>query len=190
MEMANPSIRWLRRIGITIIVAAALTLPLALVVAMPDVTAAVGTGIAKLIPRLSQSLVVVFATEAILLLVAGIWWLWWLLPRRQLHKLDLQIQDPKARADTEDNFRKTVGQALGGAAVLIGAVVAYVQFSQQQQTAAQQIVAQQKATADQIAAQQSDGRPDRRAAEDGVRPDCRAVADLRDQQQSVPKSSD
>jgi hypothetical protein len=29
--------------------------------------------------------------------------------------------DPMARADTEDNFRKTVGQALGGAAVLIGA---------------------------------------------------------------------
>ena len=53
--------------------------------------------------------------------------------------LDIQIHDPKARADTEDNFRKTVGQALGGAAVLIGAGAAYLQFTQQQQ-------AQQQAT--------------------------------------------
>src|SRR6202035_5811098 len=29
------------------------------------------------------------------------------------------------RADIEDNFRKTVGQALGGIAVLIGAGIAY-----------------------------------------------------------------
>ena len=44
-----------------------------------------------------------------------------------MHGLDIQIHDPKARADTEDNFRKTVGQALGGIAVLIGAVVACLQ---------------------------------------------------------------
>jgi len=31
--------------------------------------------------------------------------------------------DPKARADIEDNFRKTIGQALGGLAVLLGAVI-------------------------------------------------------------------
>jgi hypothetical protein len=37
------------------------------------------------------------------------------LPKRQVRGLDIQIHDPKARADTEDNFRKTVGQALGGA---------------------------------------------------------------------------
>jgi hypothetical protein len=71
-----------------------------------------------------------------------------------VHRLDIQIHDPKGRADTEDNFRKTVGQALGGIAVLIGAGAAYLQFTQQQQTATEQIVAQQKATADQIAAQQ------------------------------------
>ena len=52
-----------------------------------------------------------------LALLAAIWWLWWQLPKRQVRGLDIQIHDPKARADTEDNFRKTVGQALGGAAV-------------------------------------------------------------------------
>jgi hypothetical protein len=55
-----------------------------------------------------------------------------------------QIRDPKARADVEDNFRKTVGQGLGGAAVLIGAGLAYLQFSQQQQTAQQQFTQQQQ----------------------------------------------
>jgi uncharacterized protein YjbI with pentapeptide repeats len=90
----------------------------------------------------------------VLLLLWAIWWLWWRLPKRQVRKLDIQIHDPKARADTEDNFRKTVGQALGGAAVLIGAAVAYLQFIQQQHTATEQIIAQQRTTADQIAAQQ------------------------------------
>lgn len=55
-----------------------------------------------------------FGTPAVALLLA-IWWL----PKRQVHGLDTQIHDPKARDDTEDNFRKTVGQALGGAAVLM-----------------------------------------------------------------------
>jgi len=47
--------------------------------------------------------------------------------------------DPKARADIEDNFRKTIGQLLGGAAVLIGAGFAYLQFTQQQETAREQL---------------------------------------------------
>jgi hypothetical protein len=64
---------------------------------------------------------------------AALWWAWWRLPKRQVESLRLQIRDPKARADVEDNFRKTVGQGLGGAAVLIGAGFAYLQFSQQQQ---------------------------------------------------------
>ena len=42
-------------------------------------------------------------------------------------RLRLQIRDPKARADVEDNFRKTIGQLLGGAAVLIGTGFAYYQ---------------------------------------------------------------
>jgi hypothetical protein len=56
--------------------------------------------------------------------------------------------DPKARADIEDNFRKTIGQLLGGAAVLIGAALAYMQFTQQQQTAQRQFREQQQASRD------------------------------------------
>ena len=58
---------------------------------------------------------------AVLALLFGIWWLWWRLPKWQVDRLALKIRDPKARADVEDNFRKTVVQTLGGAAVLIGA---------------------------------------------------------------------
>ena len=43
----------------------------------------------------------------------AIWWLWWRLPKREAARLALK-RDPKARADVEDNYRKTVGQALGG----------------------------------------------------------------------------
>jgi uncharacterized protein YjbI with pentapeptide repeats len=60
-------------------------------------------------------------------------WLWW--PKWQVNCLALEITDPKARADLEDNFRRTVGQLLGGAAVLFGAWLVFLQFSQQQQTA-------------------------------------------------------
>jgi uncharacterized protein YjbI with pentapeptide repeats len=76
----------------------------------------------------------------------GAWWAWWRLPKRQVDRLRLHIRDPKARADVEDNFRKTIGQLLGGAAVLIGAGLAYLQFSQQQQTAQQQFTQQQQAS--------------------------------------------
>jgi uncharacterized protein YjbI with pentapeptide repeats len=78
----------------------------------------------------------------------GAWWLWWRLPKRQVDRLRLTIRDPKARADVEDNFRKTIGQLLGGAAVLIGAALAYLQFSQQQQTSQQQFSQQQQASRD------------------------------------------
>jgi uncharacterized protein YjbI with pentapeptide repeats len=70
------------------------------------------------------------------------WW-WW--PRWQVNRLALEIRDPKARADIEDKFRRTVGQLLGGAAVLFGAWLAFPQFSQQQQTAQSQTEQQQQA---------------------------------------------
>src|SRR5882762_3571390 len=70
------------------------------------------------------------------------WW-WW--PRWQVNRVALEIRDPKARADIEDKFRKTVGQLLGGAAVVFGAWLAFLQFSQQQQTAQSQIKQQQQA---------------------------------------------
>jgi hypothetical protein len=75
-------------------------------------------------------------------------WVWWRLPKRQVDRLSVKIRDAKARADVEDNFRKTIGQLLGGLAVLIGAGSAYVQFSQQQQTAQQQFTQQQQASHD------------------------------------------
>jgi uncharacterized iron-regulated membrane protein len=73
----------------------------------------------------------VIAGSVVLLAAVGFWW-WW--PKRQVNRLRLTIRDPKARADVEDNLRKTIGQLLGGAAVLIGAALAYLQFSQQQQS--------------------------------------------------------
>jgi uncharacterized protein YjbI with pentapeptide repeats len=73
----------------------------------------------------------------------GAWWLWWRLPKRQMQSIT--AADPKARADIEDNFRKTIGQLLGGAAVLIGAVFAYVQFTQQQRAAHDLLISNQVA---------------------------------------------
>jgi hypothetical protein len=52
--------------------------------------------------------------------------LWWWLPKWQVNLLRLEIPDAKARADVEDNFRKTIGQLFGGAAVLAGAGFAYL----------------------------------------------------------------
>src|SRR6516165_1018450 len=84
----------------------------------------------------------------------GAWWLWWRLPKRQVDRLRLRIRDAKARADVEDNFRKTIGQLLGGAAVLIGAALAYLQFTQQQQTSQQQFIQQKQASRDLLVSNQ------------------------------------
>jgi hypothetical protein len=63
-------------------------------------------------------------------MLVGAMLVWWRLPKRQMRSITLE--DPKALADIEDNFRKTIGQALGtvaqvlgGIAVLIGAWLAY-----------------------------------------------------------------
>src|SRR5262249_43497199 len=63
--------------------------------------------------------------------------------KRQTDRLALKIRDPKARADVEDNLRKTIGQALGGVAVLIGAGSALFQFLQQQRTAHDLLISNQ-----------------------------------------------
>src|ERR1700738_286493 len=76
--------------------------------------------------------------------VWGVWWLWWWWPKRHVDRL--RLSDPKARADVEDNFRKTIGQLLGGIVVLIGVAFAYFQFSQQQQAAYLQFSQQQQAS--------------------------------------------
>src|SRR3954447_24283074 len=78
----------------------------------------------------------------------GVWWLWWRLPKQQAERLRMVIRDAKARADIEDNFRKTMGQLLGGIAVLLGAGFAYLQFQQQQENlSAQQEIARQQLVA-------------------------------------------
>jgi len=59
---------------------------------------------------------------AVALLVVGIC-AWWWVPKWQMRSVT--APDPKARADIEDNFRKTIGQALGGLFVLLGAGLAY-----------------------------------------------------------------
>ncbi len=86
-----------------------------------------------------------FAATALgaLALLWGAWWVWWRLPKRQVHRLRLSIRDPKARADVEDNIRKTVGQLIGGAAVLVGAGFAYLQFTQQQRASHDLLISNQ-----------------------------------------------
>jgi uncharacterized protein YjbI with pentapeptide repeats len=84
-------------------------------------------------------------TTAIVIVAAvlalwGIWWLWWRFPKWQMRSVT--ASNPKERADIEDNFRKTIGQALGGIAVLIGAAFAYLQFTQQQQATQAQLQSQ------------------------------------------------
>jgi uncharacterized protein YjbI with pentapeptide repeats len=75
----------------------------------------------------------------------GAWWLWWRLPKQQVDRLKFTIRDAKVRADVEDNFRKTIGQLLGGAAVLVGAGFAYLQFIQQQRSAHDLLISNQVA---------------------------------------------
>jgi uncharacterized membrane protein YjgN (DUF898 family) len=70
---------------------------------------------------------------------------WWWVPKWQMKSIT--AGDSKARADIEDNFRKTIGQALGGIAVLFGAVAAYLQFTQQQNAAHDLLISNQVAKA-------------------------------------------
>ena len=74
-------------------------------------------------------------------LIGGVWLLWWGLPKWQVDRF--RIPDPKTRADVEDNFRKTIGQLLGGLAVLLGAGFAYLQFTQQQRAAHDLLISNQ-----------------------------------------------
>jgi hypothetical protein len=84
---------------------------------------------------------------AVVVLVVGATVLWWWMPKWQMRSVT--TGDPKARADVEDNFRKTIGQALGGvAAALIVAGFTYLQFLQQQRaTAEKKATAQEQLTA-------------------------------------------
>ena len=72
------------------------------------------------------------------------WWLWWKLPKREVAKLRHSIRNPKDREDVEDTLRKTIGQALGAVAVLVGAGFALAQFLEQRETAQKQIAVSQE----------------------------------------------
>jgi hypothetical protein len=90
--------------------------------------------------------------------------LWWFVPKLQMRCIT--ASDPKDRADIEDNFRKTVGQALGGIAVLIGAGMAYLEFTQQQETAAKQALQQQVTAAKQILEQHQESEKSLKTSQD------------------------
>src|SRR5271166_2020732 len=111
--MPSPLLRWLRRIALaTAVVVAAPALLWAILWLERSRTREIVWLREQLSPPWDNQTVIAIAIVAAAALLAGIWWLWWRLPRRQVARLSIQIPDPKARADAEDNFRKTVGQAL------------------------------------------------------------------------------
>src|SRR5947209_5303163 len=97
---------WIRRIIMVVIAIAVVTALLALPVLLPTWMTAVAERFAEVIPPLSFGMVIVGAIEIALVLLVTIWWLWWRLPKRQMKSIT--AGDPKARADIEDNFRKTI----------------------------------------------------------------------------------
>ena len=58
---------------------------------------------------------------AVGLLIVGLAFVWWWVPKRQANSLRLKIRAPKPRADIEDTYRKTLSQLVGGVAVGLGA---------------------------------------------------------------------
>jgi hypothetical protein len=90
---------------------------------------------------MAVSTIIIIGIAALALL-----WLWWQVPKWQLNSLKPKIpaNNPKERADIEDNFRKTLSQTFGGAALLIGAGFAFFQFREQQSQFEQQQEAAQK----------------------------------------------
>jgi uncharacterized protein YjbI with pentapeptide repeats len=66
--------------------------------------------------------------------------------------------DDKAKADVEDNFRKTVSQVLGGAAVIIGAFLAYYGTMQTLQENRKQFDATERQNREQLQATENQSR--------------------------------
>ena len=91
----------------------------------------------------SLNLLLIIGVIAGLVALFAACWLWWRLPKRQVDRFP--IDDAKARAEVEDNFRKTISEALLAAAALVGAGLAYLQFTEQQQTSQRQFAEKQDA---------------------------------------------
>lgn len=85
--------------------------------------------------------IIIAIAVAVIAALTVLIWLWWRVPKWQMQGRIFKSE--KERADAEDNFRKTVGQALGGVAVLIGAGAAYLQFTQQQQASHDLLISNQ-----------------------------------------------
>jgi hypothetical protein len=96
---------------------------------------------------MSWPIVITLAAVSLAAVAALLWLGWWRFPKRQVDGLRLSVRDPKARADIEDNLRKTIGQLIGGTMVLVGAgvgaVIAYLQLSQQQQASRDLLISTQ-----------------------------------------------
>jgi L-asparagine transporter-like permease len=81
----------------------------------------------------------------------GFFWLWWWwLPKWQVNHLRFAVYDPKARADVEDNFRKTLTQLFAvlatlfaGIVALLAAGIAYLQLFQQQKASHELLISNQ-----------------------------------------------
>jgi hypothetical protein len=69
-------------------------------------------------------------TAIVFLVLVGTLVAWWWLPKREADRLMPKTSDPKDRAEVEDNYRKTLSQLIGGAAVIAGAGLAYYQTQQ------------------------------------------------------------
>ena len=79
---------------------------------------------------------------------------WWWLPPYYVRRYHPEIIEPKERADVEDNFRKNVGQFLGGIVVLLGIWKAYVETSQTLSKSEASQALQRKSSTDLLYSQQ------------------------------------
>jgi len=129
------------------------------------------------------------ALITLLVLIAGaiLSAVWWWVPKRQMR--GLTFENDKDRAATEDNFRKTVGQVIGGAAVLVGALFAYLQFSQQQNATSEQFAKQQDAAAKEALRQQTAANEQLKVQQDAASKQQEAATQQLAAQQEASRNS-
>ena len=129
------------------------------------------------------------ALITLLVLIAGaiLSAVWWWVPKLQMR--GLTFENDKDRAATEDNFRKTVGQVIGGAAVLVGALFAYLQFSQQQNATSEQFAKQQDAAAKEALRQQTAANEQLKVQQDAASKQQEAATQQLAAQQEASRNS-